>query len=332
MSIRKGLACIAWLIPVCTLALRPAFADSLSHQSDRRCDESLGQGEPSGDFGPQEIEPAVGPESPPSEPIPPVPAPPPVSQPSMFVLWPMEYVLRPQTLPEGTVELGTTARVFRPQSGRLTAADGSSYTFNSNLSFGLWARKGITDRLEIGFTAPQVLCRSRSEPSGCSDINRYNGTGPNLAYGVLRTRAFQLMLFGDIGIARSAKPVKWAWELGARGKLLLGQVVSVEAALAVSRRIDSGSSQTDSSARGSAVLEMNLQATRHLVFFASANPYAPTDHLAEPVLEVRGGASWTFRNLSEIIASAGTNNAFAKRSWNDYVPGSLYRLSMLFWF
>jgi hypothetical protein len=120
--------------------------------------------------------------------------------------------------------------------------------------------------------------------------------------------------------------------LGTRGKILLGHVVAVEVALAVARRFDPGPSQRDRSARGSAVLEMDFQATRQLNVFVAATPYAPTDHLGETALEVRGGVSWSFRNLSEIVASAGATNVLADRGWDDGVPGTFYRLSMLFWF
>jgi hypothetical protein len=52
----------------------------------------------------------------------------------------------------------------------------------------------------------------------------------------------QLKLFGSISIARSAKPLTWLWELGARTKILFGQIVALEMALHLNRRIDPGTS------------------------------------------------------------------------------------------
>ena len=168
--------------------------------------------------------------------------------------------------------------------------------------------------------------------SGCNEINRYNGTGASVAYGLLRFRTLQLKLFASISISRSAKPLTWLWELGARTKILFGQVVALEMALHLNRRIDPGSSQTDTSARGSFILELNVQATHHLNLFVDLNPYTPVDRFDDAALELFGGASWTFRNQSEIVASAGTYNLRSRRSWDTSVPGTFYVLSMVFWF
>jgi len=282
--------------------------------------------------------------SPPPAPIPPppaatVPVPPPLaepqasqSQPSALDLWPIEYVLRPQTLPEGMFGLGLRSSVFRPQSGPLTTAAGAPYTFHPNLALGAWLRMGVSERFDLEFSAPRIVCLKESDPSGCNDINRYNGTGVSAAYGVLRARTLQLKLFGTISVARSARPLTWAWELGARTKILFGHVVALEMGLDLNRRIDAGSSQTDTSARGSFVVELNVQATHHLNLFADLNPYAPVDRLDEVALEPFGGASWTFDSQSEIVASAGAYNVLSRRRWDNNVPGTFYVLSMVFWF
>jgi hypothetical protein len=115
---------IAWLI--CGSVFARAFADEFPHSADRRCDESLGEIPPAEPDPPQaELAPEEAASS--SQiPPPPVVIPEPPSEPSRFILWPMEYVLRPQTLPEGMIELGGSARVFRPQSGPLrTSGDDS---------------------------------------------------------------------------------------------------------------------------------------------------------------------------------------------------------------
>jgi hypothetical protein len=282
------------------------------------------------------------PANPPPAPIPPhpvaaIPALPPVEEPQVSQLssldrWPIEYVLRPQTLPEGMLELGVRSSAFRPQSGRLTTAAGAPYTFNPNFALGAWLRLGVTERFDLEFSAPRILCLEEAAPSGCSDINRYNGTGVSATYGVLRSRTLQLKLFGNVSIARSAKPLTWAWELGARTKILFGQSVALEIGLHFNRRIDPGSSQTDTSAHGSFVVELNVQATHHLNLFADLNPYAPVDRLGEAALEPFGGASWTFDNQSELVASAGAYNVLSRRRWDNSVPGTFYVLSLVFWF
>ena len=285
------------------------------------------------------------PASPPPVPIPPQPAGPvpvlsPVAvpqasqppQPSALDRWPIEYVLRPQTLPEGMAELGVRSSVFRPQSGALTTAAGVPYAFNSYFALGAWLRLGVTDRFELEFSAPRILCMEEATPSGCNDINRFNGTGGSATYGVLRSRTLQLELFGNVSIAQSAKPLTWAWDLGARTKILFGESVALELGLDFNRRIDPGSSQTDTSARGSFVVDLNVQVTHQLNIFADLNPYAPVDRLGEPALEPLGGASWTFNNESEIVARAGAYNVLSRRSWDNNVPGTFYVLSLVLWF
>lgn len=340
-------------------AVRSASAEDAgsSPSADQSVAESLGPS-PSVDRGPPPSEaPVEVPASPPQAQAPPAPVAPPVqppvqppvlptvlppvpppvaepqaSWPARLDLWPIEYVLRPQILPEGLLELGLRSSVFRPQSGPLTTAAGTPYTFNSYLALGLWARVGLPERFDLEFSAPRILCLEDSAPSGCNEINRYNGTGANVAYGLLRAHTLQLKLFGSISIARSAKPLTWLWELGARTKILFGQIVALEMALHLNRRIDPGTSQTDSSARASFILELNVQATHQLNLFVDLNPYTPVDRMDDAALEVFGGASWTFQNQSEIVASAGTYNVRSRRSWDSTVPGSFYVLSMLFWF
>ena len=229
MTTRLRLALVAWFALVLGFGLRSARAADEVPPSPL---ESLEH-------------PPEAPVSPPQAPIPPAPVPPPVAepqppQPSPFDRWPIEYVLRPQTLPEGMFELGLRSSVFRPQSGPLTTAAGAPYTFNPYLALGAWARLGVTERFDLEFSAPRILCLEESAPSGCNDINRYNGTGFSATYGVLRSRILQLKLFGNISVARSAKPLTWAWELGARTKILLGHVVALEMGLDLNRRIDPG--------------------------------------------------------------------------------------------
>ena len=343
MTISSRLVFVASIPLVFGLRLHSASADDGgAFPSPDRPDDGSSVPTPPVDPSPPPIEaPADAPAASTQAPIPPAPMPPlelrpavepHVSQPSALDLWPIEYVLRPQTLPEGLIELGVRSSVFRPQSGPLTSSTGTPYTFNSYLALGLWARMGLPERFDMEFSMPRVLCLEESAPSGCNEINRYNGTGASVAYGLLRFRTLQLKLFGSLLIARSAKPLTWEWELGTRTKILLGQVVALEMALHLNRRIDPGSSQSDTSARGSFILDLNVQATHQLNLFLDLNPYTPLDRFGDAALELFGGVSWTFRNQSEIVASAGTYNVRSRRSWDSSVPGSFYVLSMVFWF
>src|ERR1039457_6948842 len=113
MTTRLHLVLVAWFALVFGFGIRAARAADEVPPSSL---ESLEQ-------------PPEAPASPPQAPIPPAPVPPPVvepqapqpaPQPSPLDQWPIEYVLRPQTLPEGMFELGLRSSVFRPQSGPLT--------------------------------------------------------------------------------------------------------------------------------------------------------------------------------------------------------------------
>ena len=324
--------------------LRPALADDGGQsRADRRCDEMLGQTRPA-DIGSSaaptpaaatnSVQAPLGPEiatTPIAQP-PPLPPALAVPQPSPRDLWPIEYVLRPQTLPAGLTEAGVRASVFRPQSGPLATAAGFPYTFHSTLSLGLWVRVGLTERSEMQFYAPRILCVAAADPSGCSDINRFNATEISGTYGLVRSRMTQLKVFGGILIARSAKPLTFAWDVGTRTKILFGRVVALEMALVASRQVDQPESSGDTAARGSLVVDLNVQVTHHLLVFADLNPYAPIDHLDQIALEPSAGASWTFSKRLEAAASAGIYNVLARRNWDTGVPGSYYVLSMRFWF
>ena len=302
---------------------------------DRRCDEKPGPTPPA-QMSPSSLVPiSEGLTKPPQariapEPIasPPAAAPPPYESPADS--WPIEYVLRPQTLPHGLRLVDLRLAVLRPQSGALAA--GQPTSFHSTLSLGVWARAGISERFEVGFSAPRLFCVASSNPSGCSDTNRYNGTEANVSYGLLQSRLLQLKLFAGLLIARSAQPFTFVWYLGTRAKILFGQIVALEMAFSASRGIYADPSLGDTFVRGSFVLDFNFQVTHHLLIFADVNPYAPLDRLDEIELESFAGASWTFTNRSEIIASAGMGNVIAQRSWDSSVPGSYYTLSVRFWF
>ena len=267
--------------------------------------------------------PGPGPATAPAEPAPTRPPP------SAEDKWPIEYVLRPQTLPEGAIRPVLTADYFRPRAGVLYTPLGIPYTFHPNLLVGVSAGYGATDRLQLNVSAPRLLCFGGSQPNGCDDLDRANGSGVSLGYGLVRTRPFQLVASAGMSIWRS-DPVTFAWNLGVRGKLLFRDVVALELEASARRPLDTGSAQ-DSYLQLTFVTDLNLQLTHHLLVFVDLDPYAPAGHLDAPALEGLAGVEWSFENRSDLGLRAGIYNLLADRSWQNSVPGSFYLLTFSVW-
>jgi hypothetical protein len=244
--------------------------------------------------------------------------------------WPIEYVLRPQTLPSGQTEVAFTSHFFQPEAVTIVSAGGATTTFHANLSLGLLARHGVTDRFEVEFSAPKVLCFARSDPSGCDSLNRINGTGMSGVYGVVRTQPVQLEIYGRISVFRSSEPVSLGWNLGTRTKLLFGRIVALEMALSFSRSLDTPPPGADAPLAGF-VVDANLQLTRHLLLFADLDPYAPADHLSTIAMAAVAGGSWTFASRAEIHMTAEVLDVLPRRSWQANIFGNFYALSVRFW-
>jgi hypothetical protein len=268
--------------------------------------------------------------------VPPVPVPAAISPPASppvdpAAAWPIEYVLRSQTLPGGQTEVAVTSRYFRPEAVNFGLLGGTTNTFHSDLSLGFAARHGVTERFEVEASAPRVLCFARSDPSGCDSLNRINGTGVSGSYGVVRTQPVQLVIYGRIAIFRSSEPVSFGWNVGTRTKLLLGRIVALEMAVSFSRSFDARTAGADALPLAVFVVDANVQLTRHLLLFADVVPYAPADQLSRMAMGALAGGSWTFANRAEIRMTVETLNVLPRRSWQANILGNVYTLSVRFW-
>ncbi len=247
--------------------------------------------------------------------------------------WPIEYVLRPQTIPEGglQVALASSATLvdsnFQPGPGIRYSnfyQEGGSVTF------------GGTDRLELTAFVPGLFCESSSARSGCGDYARLDDSGFGFGFGVLRTPTVQLEAKTSVYVAMT-KPLTVAFDIGARTKVLLANRVAIELALAVDRWINSPLVfpapyfYFEATGWGSAVLDLNLQATRHLLVWFDLAPNAPLQRLGEPRLEVFGGSSWTFDNATQLGLRAGTFNVLARHDWDISLPAKYVTLTLQFW-
>jgi hypothetical protein len=244
-------------------------------------------------------------------------------------VWPIEYVLRPQTLPARTWRGALNAGLSLPDPNYRSAASGLG--FHRSLGFGVGVTMGVTDRVETWFSLPRIVCLG-GERSSCGATNRLNGTGLGVGWGLVRTRTFQLELSTDLSIALSSPTVPSAgaeatakWLLGTR--LALGLDAWVYKWLGAPSYI-----QSQSVGAGGASVTLNLQATGHLLVFAGASPNGPLDRLDDdPRLAVSGGVSWTFNNGLELAGSGVTYNVLRRRIWDQTVPGGAAGLALRCW-
>jgi hypothetical protein len=244
-------------------------------------------------------------------------------------VWPLEYVLRPQTLPAGTWRGALNASLSLPDPTYRSPASGRA--FRKSLGLGVGVTMGVTDRIEAWFSLPRIICIG-GDPSGCSSFNRINGTGFGFGWGAVRTRAFQLELSADLAIALSSPTVPAA-AFDASTKWLLGTSVALVFNAWISKWLGAPayySSQAVGS--GGASGSLDLQVTRHLLAFATASPTGPLDHLDDPRVAASGGLSWTFDNGLELAGSGVLYNVLARRpAWVQTVPGGAVGLVLRGW-
>jgi hypothetical protein len=240
----------------------------------------------------------------------------------------MEYVLRPQTLPLGASELVVESTRFVPDSSYVSTNPATPFQ-SSVTGGGAWAL-GATDRLEVVFSVPRVVCFASRDPSGCSSWNRWNGTSFGFAYGVVRSRSTQLMITGGLAITYS-DPIVAGGRLGARTKLLFGDRFALELALGASRDLDPPAFFRDVTTRVALTVDLNLQVTRHLLLVADLIPYAPVNRLDAFQLEPFVAVDWAFTPNVGLAALYGTYNVLARRDWDRGVPGTFATLSLRIW-
>jgi hypothetical protein len=235
--------------------------------------------------------------------------------------WPIEYVLRPQTLPKGTARVGVTSAVVVVDS-----------PYHNLGQMGASATAGVTDRWEIGGGAPRLLCAATGTPSPCDGYARTSGTGAQVTYGALRTRALQLAVSSGMDIALSSPTTFAVWASG-RTKWLVSGRVAAELELGLSRWLDPPAfyQREHGGVFGNGVADFNFQVTRHLLVWADLQAYAPLAHARSPAVEPSAGWSWTFETGTAIYAWARDYNVLSRSVWDMGIGAYAFGASVVFW-
>jgi hypothetical protein len=247
--------------------------------------------------------------------------------------WPLEWVLRPQTLRQGMLQLVASGQEDVPNHHDLVdPVDGHSYQFSPALSLGLSFGFGLTDRLEIGLWAPRLLCLGPDQDSACDPTNRYKGLGGGATYGVLRRDRVQVAVSGQVDFARSSPDVL-EWSASASLKLIAPPRLAFGLTASARRAINPPVGDPDAATFGSIDLGVDLQATRRLLLFTKLVPWAPIDRLRDGVaLEVLGGVSYAVSHQQEIGIQGGSFNVLLSNPpWNAGVPEWFVTAWMTWW-
>jgi hypothetical protein len=245
--------------------------------------------------------------------------------------WPLAYVRRPQTLLASMLELDLTSGVFRPNDDfNVDPRDGVPYEFHPNLQVGAGLAAGITDRLELDFYIPDILCFDSLEPSDCSPNNRHRGN-LGVDYGFLRRARLQAEAEAGFELDHSA-PSVFGWYAAIALKYLAADRLSLSLRLSAGKQIDRPSTLLPSPLYTHLNAGLDVQLTERLLFLVHAEPWAPPADLDEGIaLEVYGGFSYTFNHHVQAALSGGVYNALSEPAWYASVPGSFVAASLAFW-
>ncbi len=245
--------------------------------------------------------------------------------------WPLEWVLRPQTLRRGMSQLEVTGQEDVPNHHDLIdPADGRSYQFSAALALGLSLEVGVTDRLEIGLRAPRLLCLGPDQNSGCDPVNRYKGLGAAATYGVWRRDRAQAAVSAQVDVARSS-PYALEWLVSAWLKLAAPPHLAFGLTASARRAIDPPPDLAEATF-GTIDLGVGVQATRRLLLFTHLVPWGQIDRLQEGVaLEVLGGVTYAVSHRQEIGIQGGSFNVLSNPPWNTSVPEWFVSAWMVWW-
>jgi len=246
--------------------------------------------------------------------------------------WPTEVVLRPLTLPGRMVLFGLQVTGNRPKNHvNVDPPTGAVYTFNSSVASGLSVTVGVTDRFQVEGFAPELACFATATPSGCDGINAHTGTGGSLRFLALRDSGVQIAPHAGISVARTS-PTVYRWSAGSALKYTLSDEVAFFGSPAVARNINPAPARPANPWLAYLPAELEVQAAHPVVLFAVVEPWGSIGDVARGILlEVYGGASYTFGRLGEITFDAGTYNVLSQPVWNTNVPEWFASLSLDLW-
>jgi hypothetical protein len=252
-------------------------------------------------------------------PPPPAPAPVPVSDPRRAALgaarraqaaWPLAYVDRPQTMFKGMEDFSVTARDY-------FGGPANYHRFATGVSYA----KGVTDQLELALAFPSLYCTGRGvgacraslKPDLSLRAAMVEGARARLDLGVLFANFTdgaelwsRLKLVWPHRFSLEIEPLVWVG-------LAERQIVAWWSPLAV---------QDGNQSRVILTFDANLQATEHLLLWASVIPYLPVARLADPsdaAVEVVAGVSVAVTKHLDVGASCWSLDVRAARTW-EYVP------------
>ena len=251
--------------------------------------------------------------------------------PSLDDRWPLEAVRRPLTLPAGMASVSATLSAFRPNHlTNLDPTTGEVYQFHPSANLGVALSFGIRDRFQMSASMPRLLCMDVDAPSGCTGVNRFNGTGASARVLVVRGPHTQVAPYASISVSRSS-PYVYRWGTGGTVKVAFDDT-AFTISPSIARDINPPLFVPINPWLAYLPIGMNLQITQRTLIYVVVEPWGALDQLGGGVaLELYGGAAYTFGRIGEIVFDAGIYNVLAEPEWNRTVPGSFALLSLVFW-
>lgn len=240
--------------------------------------------------------------------------------------WPLEYVKRPMTVPEGMIVLGAhyqRLRLSDPLSPAIPLPPGYFSVDKAGFSLGV----GLARDVQIGLVVRGLLCSSPADPSSCDDGNRHAGTGFSATVAVLRRADRHLAVTARAG-KNGNRRVGLDGLLGVAGKMLLGQRVALESSLSATHALSSQQGVPTEPLLASLGGGVNLQLTRRLNTWVDATVSGPLGDMFSdgPRLSVGAGASAMLGNILEVGASWRRWNPGSTPAWDRTVPGTVISL------
>jgi hypothetical protein len=224
--------------------------------------------------------------------------------------WPLAYVDRPQTLLDGMLSLGLSARdLFGGPEGYAQRSLGASLT------------KAITSRWDAGLTFPTLYCGGE----GAGECGPNLTSVLSLRFAALARPATRLV------VGASSTDFGWSADFWTRLELVRAHVASLELEPRVvvgfrDRPIGAWSSpgayQDGNQSRASFAVDANLQLGPSVVVWADAIPVLPVaqlDHPAELALQVAAGVGFSPSKSVELVASCRAYDVGTRRTW-ETVP------------